>query len=80
MTTKVTETRAQAHCPYCHFDHNENTELIPIVNGYLSIDPESSKLIDRENWDYRDDGPSDYSASHHINYCYMCGRKLNGED
>lgn len=80
MTTNAAETPAQARCPYCHFDHNGCTKFMDIVNGYLVIDPESSQLINREDWDYDNDMESDYSMSSHINYCYMCGRRLDEDD
>jgi hypothetical protein len=79
MITKAAETPAQAHCPYCHPNEEGKIAILEAANGWLVIDPESSRLISREDWDYRYDGPSGYSESSHINYCYMCGRQLNGE-
>lgn len=80
MTTKTTETPAQANCPYCHPDRNGTIKRMDVHNGSLVIDPESSELINYEDWDYDNDVPSDYSMSIHINYCYMCGRRLDDRD
>lgn len=73
------QLQQQADCPYCHPDSGGGTIRVHATNGWLVIDPESSQLISHEDWDYDHDVPSDYSMSSHINYCYMCGRKLNGE-
>lgn len=79
MTTKAAETPAQSRCPYCHRNGIGDVEDVRMINAWLAIDPESSELISQEVWDYYNDRLSNNSRSVHINYCYMCGRRLDGE-
>ena len=60
-------------CGYC----NNLVSLGNTDNGLLYID--NGKLTEAVCWNYYNDGPSDEYNSIKINYCPMCGRKLEEE-
>lgn len=60
-------------CKYCQ----DNLALMEVSNGTLNII--GDELINTVTWDYYNDRPSDLYQIRVINYCPMCGRKLEAE-
>lgn len=60
-------------CDYC----NSLIPLMEVTNGTIYV--ENRTLINFINWDYDNDCPSTEHESIKINYCPMCGRKLENK-
>lgn len=78
-------TEKQKNCPYCHT--NQQGIIKPVVRldikGYEpNLEPEYHEAIIDENYGVMYvqgyvKGRGEYGEASYINYCPMCGRKLN---
>lgn len=85
MTTKVTETRAQTHCPYCHGTENDSLDtrvLEANEDGQVSADYEYTIWVNLYGFIPKlqiesNDFPMETVP---ITYCPKCGRRLDDRD